>query len=285
MKLTDGNTTVEVYKIIYGIESLATLNSTPTIDPNGGDAWFDFETLGAMLKKEIPPSELMFTDNDYLQIDNGELSILLSAVSFVKALIDIPLTWNFTVPEDFCDELNNYMNNPDSSTLFSIFDYIDSNDNMTIEVTALNQEPPYEWNNPDPFLEFLDDGEAHLKDFVNSLQNTAFGLLKFNGDIKEDLSSQNEHDITSGQYIDENIFSQEILNGIKKFYDQLKITFEIYEYLTLEFNFDVLKNYPERFSDLKKYFPTCVWYSETQQIAPVSFPDYTFGGFFGNIGN
>ncbi|PLV60394.1 tetratricopeptide repeat protein [Thermotoga sp. KOL6] len=270
--ITDGIISVEAYKIIFGLEE-PVFSSTPTIDPNGGDAWFDIETLDALVQGGQIPDPPEFNDNDYIQIDNGELGLLLTIVTSLKALIDPILTWNLNIPQDLYDEVELYLTNPSTMTLYQIFDFIDTSDDATITGS--------EWEDRlDPFLEFLPGGADYLVDFVDSLVSAANGLLRSIEDIENDLDASDVHDLTSGYYfVDPSMDFDEVKTQLQNFIDtedvpDLLITTDA----TVTLHFGALRN-TDNYQDLKDYFPDAHWDEIEGIMFDEELPDPTFGGF------
>lgn len=268
LKVTDGTRVYEVYKILYGMES-PDFSSALTIDQSGGDAWFDFETISAILKGNIPPSSVGFTDSDYISIDEGELALLLAAVEILKVGVDIPLTWNLSLPQDF-PAVNFY---EDFNTwMLEVLSYIDRKGNVDGRIINPAGDGG-EWNVLDPFLVFNEDGEVYLADFVKSSKGFAWTILKLDSDVEGD--PVDIHDLTSRYYVEDVV--DELTEGqLLELVNFGTITIsEAGGSLIVDLN--VLEENPERFDNLKKYFPTIEW-DETGDYQPSYWPDPTFGG-------
>ena len=269
LKITDGTYTYNLYEILNGL----TFVSIPTIDQSGGDAWFDFETLSAALQGEELPASAIFTDSDYVVVDEGELALILAFVDILKAIIDIPLTWSFTLPEDFPD-LSNYVDLTDWEVAVLVLEYIDKKGDGNIDYKISNfSGDGGEWNALDTFLTFNNNEEEYLADLAESVQRAAWAVVKLDEDVESDYDI---HDLTSRYYV-EDVVNDEIEGQLLNFAEYGTFTYED-PYIIIMVHLNVLKDHPERFDDLKNYFPTLEWDDDTGSIIPTYLPDETFGG-------
>ncbi|MDK2884387.1 MAG: tetratricopeptide repeat protein [Pseudothermotoga sp.] len=272
LKITDGIHTYELYKILYEMEE-PSFESTPVIDQTGGDAWFDFETVSAVLREETPPSSVGFTDSDYISIDEGELACILVLVEALKAGIDVPLTWNLTLPEDF----PNFVNYEDPvAWKLDALEYIDQKGDGNVDYRIINPSGDGgEWNALDPFLTFNENGATYLADFVESVQELAWAILQLDSDVENDPADI--HDLTSSYYVEDVVDEQEE-GQLLELINYGTITIQLFsEVSTMIVHLHVLKDLPGNYNNLKKYFPTLEW-DYTGAAIPTFWPDQTFGG-------
>ena len=105
------------------------------------------------------------------------------------------------------------------------------------------------------------------------MQGTAWAVMKLDEDVEIDYDS---HDLTSGYYV-EDVVNDEIEGQLLNFAEYGTFTYED-PYIIIMVHLNVLKDYPERFDDLKNYFPTLEWDNDATSIIPTYLPDETFGG-------
>ncbi|AIY87018.1 MULTISPECIES: hypothetical protein [unclassified Thermotoga] len=274
LRITDGTHTYELYEILYGIEE-PVFESTPVIDQAGGDAWFDFETVSAALRGEPLPSSIGFTDSDYISIDEGELAYILALVEALKAGIDLPLTWNLTLPEDFPNPAN--YEDPLAWEL-DVLAYIDGKGDGNVDYRIINPlDDGGEWNALDPFLTFNENGATYLADFVESVQELAWAILQLDSDVENDPADI--HDLTSSYYVEDVVDDQgegQLLELVRFGTITIPLSMESEEY-TMIVHLHKLKENSANYDNLKKYFPTLEW-DETGATTPTYWPDETFGG-------
>jgi len=130
-----------------------------------------------------------------------------------------------------------------------------------------------EWNALDTFLTFNNNEEEYLADLAESVQRAAWAVVKLDEDVESDYDI---HDLTSRYYV-EDVVNDEIEGQLLNLAEYGTFTYED-PYIIIMVHLNVLKDHPERFDDLKNYFPTLEWDDDTGSIIPTYLPDETFGG-------
>lgn len=238
---------------------------------DGGDAWFDFEWFRAKFREEELPNEIVFDDNDYITIDDGTLYLLRFFIKSALAFMRLLATWDLSLPADFP-----MPEGPNDFNWFSdVLDYLDENDDMIIAGG--------EWQGLDPFLEFRENGSENLQGFVDALVKSIESILEADEDSESDTGD--EHDITSQEYLPKwGLLEDVIEDRFRDFLENLDMEIDVNGDGDVDYtlHFGVLGEYPDRFSDLKDFFPSVQFVNVNGITYPFStgeLPDPTFGGF------
>lgn len=236
-----------------------------SIDPSGGDAWFDIEYF-------IDGGTPSFGETDYIIIDNGQLA-LAKLLTDLLLLVHEPLViYSLEVPEDILDVIEYVETTVD----------IDLNGDGNIDSADVR-----ELVGPD-FLTFRNEKStsrlSFIRDLLYDIPDSAMVLAD---DIMSDLGDI--HDPSSQLYCP---LSDEVYDEIQTNINDLSSTLSIL--LETDFHTGVyvdgneiliklynLFDHPENFSDLIAFLPALNNYDST---APsITLPDETFGGIIASI--
>ncbi len=244
------------------------------IDPSGGDAIFNYETFEkAALGEDSCEATVEFNDNDYLTIDKGEVYAIKSFAEYLLAYFYPTTIYSFELPEGAVEALQNSI---DSSTPTDVVKYLDDDKDNVIEYN--------EWKDQlGDFLSFRSNGKDHLKNELIVIGNAAKDSLNLRKEITEDDQGTETHNLTSSDFFKD----LEVTDEDQKSVDEIvSYTLESSPIVVKDYNgtaeatinLFVLREHPERFSDLKNFLPKIEYSLETESATIVEYPDETFGG-------
>jgi len=235
---------------------------------DGGDAWFDIE----FIENHGNVQSIAFDDNDYIEIDKGEMYALSAAVNSLLSILKPIIIWNLEIPENLIEPINSFLSSSDLQHIIEIFD-VDGNGT----ITNLEQKEIL-----GDFLSFRSMGEYHLSTLRDRIIKSIDSIVGIVEEIRSD-EIRDSHNLTNAYYIPISVLpSQEEIAEFLKLKKYLtEIPVELYidediepEYLKLYILFDN----PKRFADLKDFLPD-IDYTNGE----FKYPDLTFGGIIEGI--
>ncbi len=234
------------------------------IDQTGGDAWFDYHLVVSMISSDATCGDPVFNDeDDYLTVDDGDMHVIKSISGFILGYLYLFVTYNFDMPDEAINVIEDAFNNGNFEDLIS---YFDADENYIIT----NQELQ---NKLGDFLTFREKGEQHLSGSIEMLKTGFESALDADEEIESDPGG--DHNFTSHEFFPDYGFltddnEDEFEEAIGYLTDQ---PIPLDESSGVYLNLFVLKNNPNNFSDLKDFFPD-IHMMENKLV----FPDPTFGG-------
>ena len=231
------------------------------VSKDGGDAWFDYDYI--LCKYEgREDCEVNFDENDYIVLDKGEMIALKMFADLLLSYIYRFNSYKFTIPSEIVEKFVNsyYLGDP------SIFiNYLDSNGDSVISKSEIKEKF-------EDFLTFREPGEDYLPKILKSLASFIENVINLADEISSDEDGTETHNLTSSDFFPDSEISDELREELTNIRDHLlgePIEFD--DGTTIDLS--VFINHPERFSDLKDYFPD---FRLNDGI--VVFEDTTFGG-------
>ncbi len=257
-----------------------------TVDPEGGDAVFDFDFWSKVAQGEYPENFLfVFDDNDYLIIDEGEVAILRILVGGMLAEYRALTIYNLEPSEELIDLIESVFGGQQPPNL----DFIDSNgdgDIVASEVKAFVGQSFLTFRNPVKSPAWLRSIRDIAMELPNSMMMLADDLLN------DTYDNTSEHNLTSQWFIP---FDQVEYDYMVESIESIEDTLEYIASSGKELDTEIVVgeqgetillrlynifDHPERFSDLLGFLPRLVNYKNLESIV---FPDPTFGGVVVNL--
>lgn len=256
-----------------------------SIDETGGDAWLDFGFLEWIADDATGTYTAEFTDDDYIAVGAGELSLVKIIEDFLQALLIPTIVWDLQPSQAsidfFCE------NKDDEDFMFLLFEELDPTESGVIDVADVKG---FVGNNFLTFRNALSSTRLpHIRTVLLDVPETGRLLLDelFYG-------TENDRKIINPYWINRFFYipSEDWDDAYENMNDEL-VTLEdelgpivdedveLDEEVTLHLY--IFFDQPNNFSDLLTFFPTINYDPEEMLLESIEFPDATFGGLFTGI--
>jgi len=235
-----------------------------------GDAWFDIETINALIYDDFLPIgyEPVFNEDDHIALTIDEVEVLLGFVNMELALLEPTLIYDLNPkPEltEFITEASNTIHLYDSPLDFAT-QTLDTDQNGTMTNAEIRSIFP------EAFLRFYEDPEGGL----NAIADWKDAINDF-AQIGTRLEGEGFFDFTSADmkvffealdaFVNDEDFQID-LDSPRLLVSRIRVATRRY------LNPSVFFNHPNRFEDLKDLLIPDIGYL----TFTINFPDPTFGG-------
>jgi len=235
-----------------------------------GDAWFDIETINALIYDDILPIgyEPVFDEDDHIELTKNEVEVLLGFVNMELAILEPTLIYDINPkPElsNFLLEASNtihlYNNTLDYAT-----QTLDTDQNGTMTNAEIRTIFP------DSFLSFYDDSEGGLDaitDWKDAINDFAQIGIRLEGEGFFDFTDADM--LSFFQALDSFVNDEDLqisLDSAPLIASRIRVPVRRYLKPSVFFN------NPNRFEDLKDLLIPDIGYL----TYTITFPDPTFGG-------
>ncbi len=256
-----------------------------SIDETGGDAWLDFGFLEWIADDATGTYTAEFTDDDYIAVGAGELSLVKIIEDFLQAVLIPTIVWDLQPSQDsidfFCE------NQDDEDFMLLLLDELDPTESGVIDAADVKNFLGADFltfRNADSssrltyvrtvLLDIPETGRLFLDELFYGTENNRKIINPYWINRFFDIPSEDWDDA----YEDMNDELDALEDELDPIVDE---DVELDEEVTLHLY--ILFDQPNNFGDLLTFFPTITYDPEEMILESIEFPDATFGGLFTGI--